>query len=52
MSDYPLNHFLKAQTFRKMIELKMPDTAAGIQKNRERVARSAANSDELHLLES
>ena len=35
-----------------MIELKMPDSAAGIQKNRERVARSAANSNELHLLES
>lgn len=30
MSEYPLNHFLKAQTFRKMIELKMPETAAGI----------------------
>lgn len=37
MSQYPLNHFLQTTTFRKMIQLRMPDSAAGIQKSKERV---------------
>ena len=43
MSEYPLSHFLEAATFRKMIALRMPDTAAGIYKNRERVIRQVDN---------
>lgn len=37
MSEYPLNRFLETTTFRKMIALRMPDSAAGIHKNRERM---------------
>ena len=34
MSEYPLSHFLMATTFRKMIALRMPDSAAGIRKQK------------------
>ena len=52
MSEYPLSHFLETTTFRKMIALRMPDSAAGIHKNRERVVKSVANVDNVGLLES
>ena len=32
MGDYPLNQFLKPETFRKMVFLQMPDSAQGIRK--------------------
>lgn len=35
-----------------MISLRMPDTAAGILKNSNRVAKSATDANDLHLLES
>lgn len=28
MSEYPLSHFMKPETFRKMISIRMPSTAA------------------------
>ena len=35
-----------------MISLRMPDTAAGILKSSDRVAKSATDANNLHLLES
>ena len=55
MSSYPLDQFLQPATFRKMIQLRMPDTAEGIQKSKKRVFSHTAAADErsnIRLLES
>lgn len=39
MSQYPLSHFLQTTTFRSMIALRMPETAAALKKSKERVAK-------------
>ena len=52
MAEYPLSMFMQTQTFRKMITLRMPDSAHGIQKDKERVAKSVADSSNMGLLES
>ena len=52
MSGYPLSHFLETTTFRKMIQISMPDSAANIHKSKDRVVRSVADSDNVRQLES
>ena len=52
MSEYPLSHFLKTITFRKMIAFKMSDSAAGIKKSQERVTKSVADVNNIRLLEN
>ena len=52
MSEYPLSHFLETTTFRKMIALRMPDSAARIHKNRDKVVKSVADAGNVRLLES
>ena len=51
MSEYPLSHFLLTSTFRKMIELRKPDSAASIHKSARRVLGEAGEaSDNLQML--
>lgn len=52
MSEYPLNRFLETSTFRKMIALRMPDSAACIVKNRDKMVQSVADSSNVYQLES
>ena len=53
MSQYPLSHFLMTSTFRKMIELRMPDQAQSIIKKTQRVIREAGPSgSNVQLLEN
>ena len=52
MSEYPLTYFLEAATFRKMITLRMPDSASGIHKRRDKVQAAAANNSNVALLEN
>lgn len=49
MREYPLSHFISAQTFRNMIMLQMP-SAQGIMKSQQKFASNNASS--LALLES
>ena len=52
MSEYPLSHFLESNTFRKMIALRMPESAEGIVKSKKKVVQSVVDSHNMGLMES
>ena len=52
MYEYPLNHFLSSVTFRRMIALRMSESAAGIQKTARKVISAAGHVDNIAQLEN